>query len=113
MTFEAFWELLRWAGLAGLLGLVGWIAKLESKVSANNRDLHQRREADKAELKADITACRAEHRASSSEVRLELAREYVTAAAAAERFGALDKRLEKIDGKLDRLLEGRLRHDDK
>lgn len=114
MTFEAWWELLRWGAipLGGLL--IWWVRDLQSRHRHQVERLHEKIEAEARARHIESETCRREHREAVKTLhddlnawKLDAASRFASAAHMERGFEKLETAITGLGARLERWIEGR------
>lgn len=113
MTFEAWWELLRWAAIP-LVGLViYWGREMQARHRHQVERLYERIEAEARARHLDSERCRSEHREAVKVLhddlnawKLDAASRFASAAHMERGFEKLETAISGLGTRLERWIEG-------
>jgi len=113
LTFDAWWEVLRWLALPAIGAVAWWLRELDNRRRNAVRMLHERQEAERAARHAELDAVRRELRNEIREVdaaldawRVSSAERFATAGAVQAAVDRIATEIGRLTERLDRVLEG-------
>jgi hypothetical protein len=114
MTFDAWWELLRWGAvpLGGLL--IWWVRDIQARHRHQFERLYERIESEVKARHAESEQCRREHREAVKALhddlnawKLDAASRFASAAHMERGFEKLENAIQGLGSRLERWIEGR------
>lgn len=116
MTFEAWWELLRWAAFPALGLLVWWIRDIQARQRHAAERLYEKIDAEARARHEETEACRREHReavrvlhADLNTWKMDATNRFATAATMDRGFEKLENAIIALGTRMERWIEGQHR----
>ena len=112
MTFEAWWELLRWGAIPAVGLLVWWVRDLQARQRHQVERLHERIETEARARHQESEQCRFEHREAVKTLhqdlnawKLDAASRFASAAHMERGFEKLETAILTLGSRLERWIE--------
>lgn len=113
MTFEAWWELLRWGAIPAVGLLIWWVRDLQARHRHQVERLHEKIDAEARQRHRESEACRREHRDAVKALhddlntwKLDAASRFASAASMERGFEKLESAIQGLGSRLERWIEG-------